>query len=445
MKLLEKARALSFWTIDALRGGKIRRYLNNIKEIEDGLITEQELDAYYKKHLRRLLNHSVHSVPKYANLSELLNEDNPIEKWPIVDKASLKASGENCLSNLFNKKSLIPMSTSGSTGTPFTCWQNSDKKRHVNAEVLFYNGKIGFSIGRKIIYFRSIVNEVKKSQVQQYLQNINLLDCCNLSDEVIKARLEEIKKLSANGGAMILSYASTLDAISRYFLKYGVQEASACNIYGIVSGSEMLKDTTREILSNAFRCKVVSRYANEENGFIGQDDIDNNIFLHNRAHYYIEILKIDQDILVEKGETGRIVITDLFNYSMPIIRYDTGDIGSWTEVCHNGIKRKAIGNFGGRRIDMIFDCNGNLVSPHSITNRMWEFGEIQQYQFIQTQKSEYVLKLNTSHPVDEKRLIKILKEAVGNDSIVHIEYVKEIPVLASGKRKYIVNLTNNQI
>lgn len=331
------------------------------------------------------------------------------------------------------------MTTSGSTGTPFTAWQDSGKKRHVNAEVLHYNGKIGYKIGRRIIYFRSIVNEVSKSPLQQFMQNIYLIDCADLSDKKIKENLRQIRKLSRNGGAMILSYASTLDAFRKYFEKHGTEEAQGCNIYGIVSGSEMLQDITRDSLSEAFKCKVVSRYANEENGFLGQDEQTNNFFLHNRANYYIEILKLDSDEEAEPGEVGRIVVTDLFNYAMPMVRYDTGDVGAWQEITVNGVKRKAIGKFGGRKVDMIFDCEGNQISPHSITNGMWCFTDIQQYQFIQKGPAEYLLKITTDKDIDTNKLLALYKGILGAKADIKLEICDDIPVLASGKRRYIVN------
>ena len=90
----------------------------------------------------------------------------------------------------------------------------------------------------------------------------------------------------------------------------------------------MLFDNTRMSLEQAFHCKCVSRYANEENGFLGQDYTKNNIFIPNRANYYIEILKLDSEESAELNEVGRIVVTDLYNYAMPMIRYDTGDFGA---------------------------------------------------------------------------------------------------------------------
>lgn len=445
MKPVEYLRHLAFWAIDAKNGGAIKKNLQLLRKFEGGEkfnIQNNELKAHHEEALTRLIRHCIATVPAYRHMP--LPEDDStdiLSAWPVVTKADLKNGGDKYMSSCFDKAQLIPMTTSGSTGTPFTSWQDIGKKKHVNAEVLFYNGQVGYKIGRRIIYFRSIVNEVAKSPLQQFMQNIKLLDCCSLSDDTIRENLKAIRRLSAHGGAMIMGYASTLDAFARYFEKYGDSEARGCRIYGIVSGSEMLKDSTREALSRAYNCKVVSRYANEENGFLGQDGLENNVFLHNRAHYYIEILKFDSDEPVETGETGRIVITDLYNYSMPMVRYDTGDVGQWQIIEVNGVKRKAIGHFGGRRVDIIYDRKGNIISPHAITNYMWKYNTvIDQFQFIQTDKTEYLLKINSKEPCNEGQIVCGLQEIVGEDAQISIEFCDEIPVLASGKRKYIVNL-----
>ena len=442
MKALEFLRGEAFWLMDMHKGGQVRKYLDLLNAIEGGnSYSEQELSEYHRTRIDKLLKHCVESVPAYSDQNSYSLSD-----WPVVNKMTLKDGGEKYLSTSFNRTNLIPMTTSGSTGVPFTCWQNQDKKRCVNAEVLFYNGRIGYEIGKKIIYFRSVVNEVRKSRIQQFVQNINLIDCTNLSDDGIRLKLAHIKKLSKNGGAMILSYASTLDAFCKYFEKYGTTEAKGCKIYGIVSGSEMLKDSTRRTICQAFNCKVVSRYANEENGFIGQDGMEDNVFIHNRANYFIEILKFDSDTPIEPNEIGRIVITDLYNYAMPMVRYDTGDVGSWQEIKVNGVKRKAIGQFGGRRVDMIYDSCGNIISPHAITNYMWQYNsDVRQFQFVQLDQGYYCLRINASEECQVQQIMEGLYHIVGKDARIEVEMCDGIPVLASGKRRYIVNQMNSNL
>lgn len=436
MTFLEICRNKAFWAMDAVRGGKVKKALVLLKNCEDGVWTDKEVEEYQQKCVEKLLHHCMKVVPFYKNMTTT-----KLQEWPVLNKAKIKEQQEMFFSTLHNKDNCFVMSTSGSTGTPFTCYQDLIKKRHVNAEVLYYNGKTGYEIGKKIIYFRSIVGEVEKSKLQQFMQNIVLLDCNDLSDEAITRNIEVIRKETQGGGAMMMGYCSTLDAFRKYFDKYGYDKAEGCNVTGIVGGSEMFQDVTRNGMEKAFGCKCFSRYSNEENGFLGQDNETRNVFIPNRANYIVEILKINSDEPAIDGEVGRVVITDLYNFAMPMVRYDTGDVGAWVMTSYNGQTRKALGNFGGRVVDMIFDSKGDLISPHAITNAMWEHQGIRQYQFIQKGKTEYLIKVNPIEGVKPnlEAIIYTLKKYVGEDATLNAEVVNEIPVLASGKRRYIVN------
>ncbi|QWB95450.1 hypothetical protein KHQ89_05715 [Mycoplasmatota bacterium] len=105
--------------------------------------------------------------------------------------------------------------------------------------------------------------------------------------------MEKIKRKSRHG-AIILAYASTYDVIRDYITKYNLKSFKG-NVKGIISGSEMLFDHTREVLEKFFNCKVVSRYSNQENGVLGQDDDINNGFYINEANYYIEIFDMNDN------------------------------------------------------------------------------------------------------------------------------------------------------
>ena len=438
MNLLELLRNKTFWGIDFLKGKQVKSYYNTLKLIESGNPSSSELAEYQNKRLLELLTHAKKTVPFYKNITS-----NQLKDFPVVNKNDIRSNYDDFLSNDYSKSELITMSTSGSTGTPFLCYQDARKKKHVNAETIYYNGKIGYRMGRRIIYFRSIVSEVSKTKLQQFMQNIYLMDCNDLSDNAIYNNLKRIAYMTKRSGAMIMGYASTMDAFAKFINNNSCEWVSKCNIYGIVSGSEMLKDQTRQILEKAFNCKCVSRYANEENGFLGQDFDINNEFYHNRADYYFEILKMDSDEPVKDNEIGRIVVTDYFNYAMPMIRYDTGDVGCWKQIMTDGVQRDIIASFGGRKVDQIYDSYGNYLSPHSITNLMWAYNQVIQYQFIQEDHDKYRIILNVNKEwSEEKRLEADLKKVLKNDAVIVFEYVDEIPVLNSGKRRYIVNQMN---
>ncbi len=414
-------------------GGVVRNEYNLLCEIDS--MSESKLKKYSKQAIAELLDYASRKTRFYAGY-----KGRPFTDWPVISKQELKASSEDFLSSEFSIDELIPMSTSGSTGTPLTVFQNSRKKKSVYAEVLYYNGKVDYQVGDRLIYLRSIVSEVSKSSLQQFIQNISLVDCYDLSDKGIEEKLELIAKLTKHGRAVIMGYASTFDAFRDYFSRNGIEAAKPCRVNGIISGSEMLFDKTRESMGKAFRCKCISRYANEEQGFLGQDGYEDNVFQTNRAHYYYEVLKFDKNEPVEGDEVGRIVVTDLKNYSMPLIRYDTGDIGRLAMMTENGRNYQVIKSFGGRKIDMIYNATGNRISPHSITNAMWKFKDINQYQLVQKGTMEYMLKINVNEDFHRDHELKdVILHVLGSNARLSIVRVNEIPVLRSGKRKYIVN------
>ena len=149
---------------------------------------------------------------------------------------------------------------------------------------------------------------------------------------------------------------------------------------------------------------------------------------------------MDTDDPVSVGEPGRIVVTDLFNHAMPLIRYDTGDIGVWKKDAECGWYSQVFSSVQGKIVDYIFDTKGNKKSPHAIGMLMSPFDKLLQYQFVQEGAKQYILKLNGSEGYyGDATFVDLFKNSLGKDAEVVIEHVNEIPVLASGKRKKVVN------
>ncbi len=438
--MLNILRRKIFWLNDRYKGGFVKEAYDDIRFCtETNSPAENNIIGHKEEPLRELLNHAVETTAYYNGYKGL-----PLSNFPVVNKAIIKEHQEEFLSSSYKSKKLIEMSTSGSTGMPFTCYQNIEKKKRVNAETLYFNGQAGYEVGNRFIFLRSLTDKSKKSWWTQWLQNEKLIDTKELEDKKIEEMLADIKRASSKEPCILVSYASTYDAFAKYFRERGTDMVRGCNICGIISSSEILFDDTRKSMMEAFKCDCFSRYANMENGMLGQDIPEQpNIFVINEADYLIEILKMDKDIPADEGEIGRVVVTDLYNKAMPLIRYDTGDVGAITFVERKGAVKRAISAFGGRKIDMIYDSHGGRVSPHKISVSFWEFSELKQYQFIQEGRQEYKVKINVDAPFSkDKELINKLKLLLGEEANITLEEVKEIPVLASGKRKYIMNNYN---
>jgi phenylacetate-CoA ligase len=197
----------------------------------------------------------------------------------------------------------------------------------------------------------------------------------------------------------------------------------------------------RERLAELFDCPVQSWYSNEENGIMGIQPRDGDSYYIDTANYYYEILKLDSDEPAAPGELGRIVITDLNNRAMPMLRYDNGDLASYELTDYGTRYRLVLKELYGRRSDIIYDTKGGALTPFVITNNLWDVEGVRQFQFIQTDVKNYTVRLNADkEKIDEADIMRRIGHYFGDDAVFTIEYVDEIPVLNSGKRKYIMNL-----
>jgi phenylacetate-CoA ligase len=180
----------------------------------------------------------------------------------------------------------------------------------------------------------------------------------------------------------------------------------------------------------------LSRYSNNESGIMAQQITEGDLrFRINDSSYLFEILDLEKDEPVVNGQPGRIILTDLYNFAMPLIRYDTGDIGILEK---DELGTPYFTEIRGRRVDQLYDTRGNLMSSH-LSLRLMDYGHFKQYQLVQKSRTEYHINLNTNFKVDEDRIVSDYKVYFGEDADIKINYVNEIPTLSSGKRREVVN------
>ena len=337
-----------FWLKDLMNGFQIRKAYNNLKSVYN---YEGNRNNLTEKQLSKLLQYAKSNTRFYSKITS-----NSIKDFPIINKMDLREKQDEFLVN----ENLVvhKMSTSGSTGTPLVIKQDKIKRNRVLAEVLFFGKIAEYTFGEKQVFFRIWNEKNKKSKIQKFLQNMVTEDISNLNDDTLKRIVEVLKEEKVKN---ILSYASTLDVISKYMLEHN-EEQNKYSVKSIFSSSELLQEETRKILKKIFKCNVYSRYSNQENGILAQEISSNEYYRLNEADYYIEFLKIDSDEEANKGEISRIVVTDLYNYATPIIRYDTGDLAIYDEDKYGN---KIIKELYGRREDLIYNTRGRVVSPHA--------------------------------------------------------------------------------
>ncbi len=434
MNIFEKIRNYGFWFLDILKGSPVLKNFKEIKTINESK-DNSFIDNYQKNKINELLDYSKGNIPFYKAIKY-----NDLDHFPVIDKLKYKKNIDDFCSLKYSKEDLIKVITSGSTGTPFVSYQNKGKKKRNTADANYFSSLAGFNTGETLFYLKIWSENNRKSNIVQFLQNVIPIDVIQLSKSNVKEFLNKLN--SRKGKIHINGYSSALEEVCKYFDKnLDLSINNKFKVDSIIAQSEALANETKSRLFKYFNCLTCSRYSNVENGIIAQQTLnENKLYKVNRASYKLEILNLDNDNPCKPGKSGRIIITDLFNYAMPFIRYDTGDIGRFAINNNGTVNYNYLKEIQGRKLDLLLDTKGNIVSSYIMYKNMFKYPEIDQYQLIQEDRADYRFIISMKKKFGkEDQLKKEFIKYLGSDANFEIVHVDEIPLLSSGKRRKVVN------
>ncbi|WP_222983926.1 CoF synthetase [Flagellimonas meishanensis] len=434
IRTLEKLRKGAFWTLDWLKGARVWKHYREITYIQGNPLS-QRATAIRQEHLSKILDHAVRTVPFYSALAARKMD---LAKFPIVDKQLIRENFEAFRSDSYKDKHTHQVLTSGSTGKPFKILQDKAKRDRNTADTLFFAKRAGYNVGARLYYLRLWDKQYQKGKIKSFVQNMVTYSVDELNDSNLAKLVSELNK--DRSCINILAYTSALQTICDYLEKNNAEPLKG-RFCSIIAVAEALGNDVREQIGKYFGVEAISRYSNSENGILAQrfPKTESTSFEINWASYHVELLDLNEDKPVELGKPGRIVVTDLFNYSMPMLRYDTGDVGIMEKDVISG--HLTFTKIEGRKMDMFTNTKGEYISSH-IIHHILQFRGIEQFQFIQEDFDEYVIKLKASKKLDEEdegALVRQYQGYFGPEAHISLIYVEDIPLLPSGKRKLVWN------
>lgn len=203
-------------------------------------------------------------MPFYKKIQQL-----DLTNFPVVNKSLIKESQADFLAQNFLNAKKVTMTTSGSTGTPFTVYQDLNKKARNHADTLYFGELAGYQLGNKLAYLKIWVKQKMEHPLKYRLQNIVPIDVIHLNDTLISELIQRMEHEKETWG--ILGYVSALEQIIQYLDKNNQKRVHA-KIESVITMSEGLSNETKMRLEELLGCPVVSRYSNLENGIIAQQE-----------------------------------------------------------------------------------------------------------------------------------------------------------------------------
>lgn len=220
----------------------------------------------------------------------------------------------------------------------------------------------------------------------------------------------------------------------------------------VVCRGELLRDGTRALLEDSFGCRVVDYYSCDEIGNIAWECPEHQHRLHiSTDGCIVEIVDEVGKELPSETE-GQIVITNLFNRTMPFIRHRLGDRGSWLGEgdvrCSCGHRGPTLSLLAGRDDDYCLLPNGRKLSPRVLNsilsaavaapNREGYYAR--QYQILQETPQLFRVLIHPRDDAPKDLPMRILKaiEDLDPDISCCVEYVEAIPLSLCGKHRTII-------
>jgi len=434
---------LVYYPVVYLRGQDVPGKLKLLERFQ--YVPKEELEALQREKLQQLVLFAKNNVPAYQKrLGHIKQADikarDLLSRLPTISKQEIKTGD---FVSRVRYLGITRKTTGGSTGEPVTI----HKTRGAMAWELAVTWRgyrwAGVDIGDRQARFWGVSLTRKSRLIARLTDLVTNRRRCSAFSFGPEDMAIYTKKLLKFKPTYFYGYVSMLEEYARYFKERG--EKTPFKLKCIITTSEVLTEYHRSILEEVFCAKVFNEYGSGELGSVAHECEHGSMHL-SAENMIVEILKGNRPC--RPGEIGELVITELNNYAMPLIRYRTGDFASFSpQECRCGRSLPVIKNLYGRAYDIIRNSQGKLFH-----------GEIMMYIFEEAQRRD--LGINAFQVIQEARdtlRIKIvpgidygkrttqfitnrIKEKFDPEAKIVFEIVDKIERCASGKMRLIIGL-----
>lgn len=407
------------------------------------------------KRLSALASHAYNTIPEYRRRLRMAGyrPGKPIgneiwQKIPILKRAELQIFGEK-----LHVKRLPPTygtqheaSSSGSTGVPVRVWKSGfddlmwqaicvrEELWHGDGCAGIYAAIKGFAgidlSPDQLVALRSPTGLI----FSDWGPPMNLV-CKTGQSALIHGSVSMADKaafLIRMQPRYLLLSPSGLRLLAQYFRDNGLRLPS---LQSVRTASERLDDDVRALCQEVFGCKIVHNYSANEVGYMGVQCPVNDHFHVQSEVVYLEILD-ERDQPCPPGQVGRVVVTPLHNYAMPMLRYEIGDEAEFGPLCSCGRGLPVIRNVIGRTSDYLVLRDGSRRRVTYNVYRMSALRAMREYQIVQTSFETIEIRVVAMRPLLATEIAEIhaiMAIEFGAMFQIAVTEVDELPRTAAGK------------
>lgn len=438
-------------TYDLLRGTQTMRCLSELEKSQ--WWPQERIRELQSERLQRLIHHAYEHVPYYRNLMDAsgvlpssVRTAADLSVLPVLTKADVREHIDDLLADDFPRSQLLEVHTGGSTGEPL-CFYSSRESvaSHGVARTLRALEGAGIRVGDRTV---TVTERTHSSaawatpfrDIVRLLSGRYIVDFASLSDSSLPFLVERIAGLHPRG---LTGFPSALCIIAEFIRDSGIP---APDIHTIVTGGEALFDEQRPMLRDIFGTEPFSNYSSFENYSIAHE-CEAHAGMHVAAEDLVVEIVDSMGRPVGPGRQGRIVITNLHEYGMPLIRYDTDDESSFLEepcICGRSLPR--LSPVIGRSGDNIYTPSGRRLSARSFRVHHLATLGVRRFQVVQDKIDHVIVRVVPNALLSMSSATELATavgahfgSTLGDDVDVQVDVVERIEPTPAGKHLFFIS------
>jgi len=410
-------------------------------------LSKEELQRLQLSRLRALLRHAFDHCPYYRQrMSEAgWHPDNvhsleQISQLPLLTKRDIQDFGAQMQASNFPPQDRVRNQTGGSTGSPLQFYVDRERFDSRMASTHRHNLWAGMRPGDwQASLWGSRLDQGAPQNWWDRVRNELIYRTVSLNTSQISEGgwAGFLAQLRRKKPRVLVAYAQSAVLFARYLRRQSIEDIQ---FDAIITTAEVLLPGQRGFLEEVYGGRVFNRYGCREVSVIASE-----CEYHRGMHVNAEALLVEIVPTADSnGGAGRIIVTDLLNFSMPLIRYEIGDVAAWAadQTCPCGRRLPLLEDVQGRITDFIALADGRKISGPALTLVVSDMADVRQVQFVQKALDRIVLRVVPGRnygPGTEKELQRRLMQYLSPEISLAVEMAESIASEISGKYRFVVS------
>lgn len=350
--------------------------------------SREQVDQYALNELKNIVNFSKQRIPWYTNSFASIGDidgseslQDLLQSLPILSRRQAQENFDGLYfkSPENNPADYVIQATSGSTGKPVSVMKFAPLYSAEYDALTLAEWQLNKrDTSKTLSTFRIVQTELEDAPLGpplSYIGATRVHTSRSILKRTIPELLNELHRLRPD-------YLFVNGVVARQLaLAQLDSDNEPIKIEQFLTVSDRIDPQLRTLIREVFDGRIIDRYSSEEFGYIAlQCPVHDHLHVCSPS-LIVEVVDEDGNAC-DVGVPGRVLVTSLHNFAMPLIRYDIGDIAEFGEPCDTGLNWPVLNQVNGRIRDSITLPDGEFRLVTFFDSKMLGTRKLRDYQIV---------------------------------------------------------------